>query len=365
MLAQEERPSKFSEVVGEDENSRILLNIAKDPANTPNTIILSGSYGGGKTSSARLFYKALCCDRLRSGQSKDICGMCASCLRNNSPIGEWKFYHEYDSSTVNRKGAIRGIIESFSYGTGGKWSVVVLDECHQLTRDVQTLLLKDFEEGHPFHKFILCTTDPDNLLPTIRSRAIELHYTTKSVVLIEKTLRKCADKRNLDVPDEVCRILAQRSRGSMRNAYMLMDRFLLSGRDVFMQDTERFYRGIFAFLRILLHRNLSPDSAVIKTEYIEQIFESLLSLPIAVFVEEYKRVFGELLRVSLFPDSQDVSDAVRRFVNDKPLRSRNINWNGVVRYCMQAWVLDGFTDDLGVQTMLLSLLSGADSFELG
>jgi hypothetical protein len=184
-------------------------------------------------------------------------------------------------------------------------------------------------------------------------------------VLIEKTLRKCADKRNLDVLDEVCRILAQRSRGSMRNAYMLMDRFLLSGRDVFMQDTERFYRGIFAFLRLLLHRNLSPDSAVIKTEYIEQIFESLLSLPIAVFVEEYKRVFGELLRVSLFPDSPDVSDAVRRFVNDKPLRSRHINWNGVVRYCMQAWVLDGFTDDLGVQTMLLSLLSGADSFELG
>lgn len=348
MFAQTERPKKFSEVVGEIENSRILMTIAKNPTNTPNSLILSGSMGSGKTSSARLLFKAMNCDMIRAGKASDICGVCQQCQK---PTLQSRLYNEYDSSELDTKSSMDDIISTFSYGTGGLWRVVVFDEAHLLNRVSQSALLKVLEENKGMCKFLLCTTDPDSLMPTIRSRSLELNYTTKSVPVVVEALRKCANKYNLELDDDSCTLIAQQSHGYMRNAYMLLDRFVLSGKDAFLNDSRNFQIGMFNFIVYTISTR-KPDKQALDTS-----LERLLSLPVAVFRDEYQRFFLDLLRVSTIPGAC-VPDKVKQLYDCLCKNMPHLKIPILVRYFTQHWVIQGFTNDVSIQTNLLLLYSG-------
>lgn len=348
MFAQSERPQKFSEVVGEVENSRILMTIAKNPANTPNSLILSGTFGSGKTSSARLLFKALNCDMVRAGKASDICGVCPQC---SAQVLQSRLYNEYDSSELDNKKSIDEIIGTFSYGTGGRWRVVVFDEAQLLPKSSQSALLKVLEEKRSLCKFVLCTTDPDDLMPTIRSRSLELNYTTKPTPVVEEAILKCAEKHQIDLDPASCSLIAQRSHGYMRDAYMLLDRFVLSGKDVFLRDTQNFQRSLSNFI-IYTVADTKPDKTILDT-----CLERLLSLPVATFRDEYQRFFLDLLRLSVLSGAEASPMIVYL---GKTLRANcpMLKIPMLVRYFTQNWVIQGFTDDVSIQTTLLLLYTG-------
>ena len=341
MFAQTERPSNFSEVVGETENSRILLSIARNPASTPGTLIFSGDFGCGKTSTARLFFKAINCQSIRDGKAHDICGKCLNCV---SDIRESRFYNEYDASQLDDIDKVR---ETFAYGNQGRWRVVVFDEVHLLSKKMQSALLKELEDNKRQNKFIFCTTDPDMLIPTIRSRSLELTYTTKPAPLVADAMMRCAQKHGFDLPKQTANVIAQKSHGHMRDAYMLLDRYVLSGNDAFMKSTCDFQLSMMNFLFAMIGRGVPKET-------LDGVLSILLRYPSATFREEYQRFFLDVLRGMTFSDD-NVLKPVKNFIEKACYF--HISIPRLVRFCTQDWVLAGFTDAVGIQTTLLVMYS--------
>ena len=231
MLTQKCRPKVFSEVAGHKNVVDTLKCIAKNPDNAPRTIILQGEFGTGKTTCARILARALNCPNQVNGEP---CGNCPVC---NSDLDISPFYSEYDSAVVGNVDAIRSLRETFYYNSDTGYRVVVLDECHLISKQAQAALLKVFEETKGRIFFLLCTTDAQMLLPTIRSRSLELRFNLIPDVYLKENLKGIAEKENIDIDDETLDLIVSRSEGHARNAQMLLDRYQLLG-SVFKESVK-------------------------------------------------------------------------------------------------------------------------------
>ena len=231
MLTQKCRPKVFSEVAGHKNVVDTLKCIAKNPDNAPRTIILQGEFGTGKTTCARILARALNCPNAVNGEP---CGHCAVC---NSDLDISPFYVEYDSAVVGNVDSIRALRETFYYNSDTGYRVVVLDECHLISKQAQAALLKVFEETKGRIFFLLCTTDAQMLLPTIRSRSLELRFNLIPDVYLKENLKGIAEKENIEIDDETLDLIVSRSEGHARNAQMLLDRYQLLG-SVFKESVK-------------------------------------------------------------------------------------------------------------------------------
>lgn len=238
MLTLEMRPQTFSSMAGQDLVRKSLLHICKDPSNSPHTILLEGSFGSGKTTAARIFARALNCPNQQA--NGDCCGQpdCPICGRD---IQDSMFYSEYDSAVIGNVDNIKQLRNTFYFGYEKGYKVIVLDETHLCSKASQGALLKVFEEPEPNVFFVLCTTDPEKLLPTIVSRSLELKYTTVPKEDMLPYLQKIIDKSKLTIPDEEIEknllSICERSHGHMRNAIMLLDSMYLLQED--FKDTVK------------------------------------------------------------------------------------------------------------------------------
>lgn len=221
MLSQTLRPKRFSEVAGQEENIRILKAIIKNPEEAPKSLIFSGEFGSGKTTCARIMAREL------NGITDD-----------DYNINEAPFYYEYDSTVIGNVESIRNMRDSLMMGLGDYWKVTVLDECHSVSNAAQTALLKVLEEVGDRNIYIFCTTHPQKLLPTIRSRSLELSFDTVPEEDVKNNIKRVSELNDLSISDEVVDIIAQRSGGHMRNAHMLLDKYKLLGEKDF-KDTVK------------------------------------------------------------------------------------------------------------------------------
>ena len=166
------RPQTFSEVIGQDHLVAALRNaLAEDRVG--HAYLLSGPRGTGKTSTARILAKALnCTDPPGDGEP---CGECESCI--SVELGNSMDLVELDAASNNSVANIREITANAALGSPGKRKVYLLDEVHMLTAAASNALLKTLEEPPDHVVFVLATTDPQKVLPTIRSRTqhIELN----------------------------------------------------------------------------------------------------------------------------------------------------------------------------------------------
>src|SRR5207253_7635145 len=127
--------------------------------------LFSGPRGTGKTSTARILAKALNCAAPADGEP---CGSCASCLEVTA--GTSLDVHELDAASNNGVEAMRDLVARAALGTPGRWKVYIVDEVHMLSTAASNALLKTLEEPPGHVVFVLATTDPQRVIPTIRSR---------------------------------------------------------------------------------------------------------------------------------------------------------------------------------------------------
>ena len=231
MLTQKCRPRTFKEVAGHRNVVETLKCIAKSPVNAPKTIILQGEFGTGKTTCARILARALNCKNQVNGEP---CGNCPVC---NCDLDVSPFYAEYDSAIVGGVDQIRDLRETFYYNSDTGYRVIVLDECHLISKAAQAALLKVFEETKGNIFFLLCTTDAQLLLPTIRSRSLELRFNLIPDVYLKQNLKDIAEKEHIEIDDETLNLIVSRSEGHARNAQMLLDRYQLLG-EVFKESVK-------------------------------------------------------------------------------------------------------------------------------
>ncbi|MEA5390232.1 DNA polymerase III subunit gamma/tau [Cyanobium gracile UHCC 0139] len=218
------RPQRFDQLVGQkavaDTLSQALLQNRIAPA-----YLFSGPRGTGKTSSARILARSLNC-LASPGPTPEPCGRCQLCL--DIAAGNALDVIEIDAASNTGVDNIRELIERSRFApVQARWKVYVVDECHMLSTAAFNALLKTLEEPPPRVVFVLATTDPQRVLPTILSRCQRFDFRRIPLEALVGHLQWIAAEESIGITPEALHLVAQRSQGGLRDAESLLDQLSL------------------------------------------------------------------------------------------------------------------------------------------
>lgn len=222
VLALKYRPRRFEELIGQESISQ-TLSLALDSKRLSHAYLFSGLRGSGKTSTARIFAKSLICE---NGPTSAPCDVCSHCVMANE--GRHIDIIEMDAASSRKIDDIRDLIEHTKYRpASAKVKIFIIDEVHMLTKEAHNALLKTLEEPPEYVKFILATTDPLKLPPTILSRTQHFRFKRISHPNIVHHLSHILHLENIEYQAEALDILARSGSGSLRDTLTLMDQAII------------------------------------------------------------------------------------------------------------------------------------------
>ena len=217
------RPGRFSELRGQDHVVRALRSAVRD-GHVAHAYLFSGPRGTGKTSTARILARALNCADPRDGEP---CGVCVSCVE--IARGTSLDVHELDAASNNGVDAMRDLVSHAALGTPGRWKVYIVDEVHMLSNAAANALLKTLEEPPTHVVFVLATTDPQKVPPTLRSRTQHFEFRLLGADVLHGLLSDVRDQAALPLDDDALSAAVRRGRGSARDALSVLDQVAASG----------------------------------------------------------------------------------------------------------------------------------------
>ncbi len=218
VIARKWRPQTFAELVGQQHVTRTLQN-ALQSGRVAHAYIFSGARGVGKTTTARILAKALNCVH---GPTPSPCNQCDSC--REIAAGSSMDVLEIDAASNRGIDQVRELRDMVRYApVGGRSKVVILDEAHMLTDEASNALLKTLEEPPEKVVFIMATTQPEDLVDTIRSRSQHFHFRALSFGEIVEALQGIASKEGLKIEPGAIAVMARTADGSLRDALSLIE----------------------------------------------------------------------------------------------------------------------------------------------
>ena len=223
-LHQKYRPQRFDQLVGQEAIATTLSQALRQNRIAP-AYLLSGPRGTGKTSSARILARSLNC-LSSDGPTPEPCGSCDLCTA--IAAGTALDVIEIDAASNTGVDNIRELIERSRFApVQARWKVYVVDECHMLSTAAFNALLKTLEEPPPRVVFVLATTDPQRVLPTILSRCQRFDFRRIPLEALEGHLRWIAAQEEIPITAEALHVVAQRAQGGLRDAESLLDQLSL------------------------------------------------------------------------------------------------------------------------------------------
>lgn len=322
MLSQELRPFSLDEMAGQKENIKIVKAILKNPEQAPRVLIFSGAFGSGKTTMSRILAR-----ELNNIKDRDF------------NILDSPYYYEFDSTVIGNIDTIRNLRDEFTVSYGDYWRIITLDECHAISNAAQNALLKMFEEAQGKNMFILATTEVNKLLPTIRSRALELTFNKVPREEIIKNLTGVCSERDISITDDIKMLIADRSDGHMRNAHMLLDKYILLGTEDF-KDSVKSAITLYCDYLIAIHKG---D----KDKILENINE-LMNIPKDNLQNDWNTVMTESMKgyCGFEVRHDDIKRLMAEYKSDFQL---------VTRCFMSDWIRNAFLDMPYFQATFLNL----------
>ncbi len=222
VLALKYRPRSFDKLIGQ-ESVRVTLSQALDSNRLSHAYLFSGLRGSGKTSTARIFAKALLCDE---GPTSTPCEKCPNCMDANE--GRHIDIIEMDGASSRKIDDIRALIEQTKYKpNSSRFKIFIIDEVHMLTREAFNALLKTLEEPPSYVKFILATTDPLKLPATILSRTQHFRFKKIASSEVVKHLSHILNKENIPFEEDAIKIITRAGNGSLRDTLTLLDQAII------------------------------------------------------------------------------------------------------------------------------------------
>ncbi|MFZ8830972.1 MAG: DNA polymerase III subunit gamma/tau [Thermodesulfobacteriaceae bacterium] len=298
VLARKYRPQRFSEVVGQSAVVKTIVNALKKNK-LSHALLFAGIKGTGKTTLARIVAKALNCQNINP-EEYEPCNQCQSCVEITKGIHVDVL--EIDAASNRGIDQIREIIEALKYAPAkGKAKVYIIDEAHMLTKEASNALLKSLEEPPSHVYFILATTEPNRLPPTILSRCQRYEFRRLDFKLIFNHLQRICELENYQIEQPALELIAREAQGSLRDALSLLDQAMAYGvrtKEDLLYSFGWHEEIIFEDLaKALIERDLKKAM-----ELVQNLYEK--GVDIISFTERLTHLFRELFLAKIF--SQEV-----------------------------------------------------------
>lgn len=290
------RPKNFEEIAGEQEIVKTLKNALKSDR-LAHAYLFTGPRGVGKTSIARLMAKGINC--LTNGITDSPCGVCENCLEISA--GNFLDLIEIDAASNRGIDEIRQLKEKINYRPSkGRKKVYIIDEVHMLTKEAFNALLKTLEEPPEHVLFILATTEPDKILPTIISRCQRYDFKVIDYKDTREKLLYITSQEGYSVDEESLMAIYENSGGSMRDSVSILERLIINSenKNIVIESTEKVLgitptKKIDTFIEIIEKEDQSEG-----VEFLEDIWRN--SIDIELFFKDLaKRAKEKILSGSL------------------------------------------------------------------
>ena len=218
------RPQNFEDVVGQEHIIRTLKNQIENN-NVGHAYLFSGTRGTGKTSTAKIFARAVNCENSTNQEPCNECEVCKDILNDNIMD-----VVEIDAASNNSVDDIRELRENVKYSpTKAKYKVYIIDEVHMLSQGAFNALLKTLEEPPSYIIFILATTEPHKIPATILSRCQRFDFKRVTVKDMTARMQKICNEENIIVEDKALNLVARNSQGALRDALSILDQCISFG----------------------------------------------------------------------------------------------------------------------------------------
>ena len=286
-LYREWRPKTFNDVVGQEHITTTLKNQILNNR-IAHAYLFCGTRGTGKTSTAKVFSKALNCLNLKDGEP---CNECEMCRKINEGLAI--DVTELDAASNNGVDKIRDIIDDVKYPPQeARYKVYIMDEVHMLSAGAVNAFLKTLEEPPANVIFILATTDPQKLPITILSRCQRFDFKRINNNEITARLRRIVDDQNVLADEKSLNLIARVSDGAMRDSLSILDQAISMGNG----NVE--YNTVVSMLGLVTNEHLFNLVNAIIQRSVEKSIEIMRSMAVgnkidSQIVEDMNKVFGK------------------------------------------------------------------------
>jgi DNA polymerase-3 subunit gamma/tau len=308
VLARKYRPRRFEQMVGQDHVVRALTH-ALEQGRLHHAYLFTGTRGIGKTTVSRILAKSLNCTGPdgQGGITARPCGVCTACTEIDGD--RFIDYIELDAASNRSIDEIRDLIERAAYKPSvGRFKVFMIDEAHQLTKDAFNALLKTLEEPPEYLKFVLATTDPEKMLPTVLSRCLQFNLRPMAPETVADHLKQVLGEEGIAFDAGSLRLLSRGARGSMRDALSLTDQAIAYGAGALEEAAVRAMLGTVdrSHANRIVESLSRRDAAAMLAEV-----NALrgLGLSAAGTLEEVARLLQQMAVEQALPGSLDASDS--------------------------------------------------------